>query len=196
MKAAAKEGHTETVDLLLGRGAATEARDNVGWLPWPRLCEQLIYAASKGHTETVDFLLRRGAAIEARDNVGNTALMRAASNGHSKMISLLLGRGAAIQARDNDGGTALSIAWQHNHHVIVETLQRRVLSLFLSFFFRCSSCAYLHTAPRDRSRFPLTSSCRQPAWPDVTQPAKLDDFFMQSTLTRAVHFKKLQFTPG
>ena len=43
---AAQNGHTATVDLLLIRGAAIEAKDGDGWTA-------LIWAAARGNTETV-----------------------------------------------------------------------------------------------------------------------------------------------
>jgi hypothetical protein len=74
---AADKGHTETVALLLEKGADIRADDD-GALRW---------AADGGHTETVALLLNRGADIHAdKDH----ALRWAALNGHTETVALLL----------------------------------------------------------------------------------------------------------
>jgi ankyrin repeat protein len=77
LRVASRAGHTETVVLLLDRGANIHAEDEMA-LQW---------AAEKGHTETVALLLERGADIHA-DN--DWPLQAAASNGHTDTVALLL----------------------------------------------------------------------------------------------------------
>ena len=84
---AAREGQTETVRLLLDRGANIEAENNIGWTV-------LIHAALNGNTETVRLLLDKGADIEAKDNYGKTALTHAAYWGRTEIVTLLLDNGA------------------------------------------------------------------------------------------------------
>ena len=63
---AAQNGHTATVDLLLIRGAAIEAKDGDGWTA-------LIWAAARGNTATVRLLLDRGASFQATGQRGETS---------------------------------------------------------------------------------------------------------------------------
>ena len=53
---AARRGRTETVALLLDRGADINATDNYRWTP-------LHLAANWGHTKTVALLKKRGAKL-------------------------------------------------------------------------------------------------------------------------------------
>jgi ankyrin repeat protein len=85
---AAFDGETQTVALLLDRGANIHADNDYA----------LQAAAGNGHTETVALLLDRGADIHADDNL---ALGWAADGGHTQIVALLLERGADIHA-DND----------------------------------------------------------------------------------------------
>ena len=100
---AARMGQTETIVLLLDRGANIEAENDIGWTA-------LMLAALNGNTETVRLLLDKGADIEAKDNKGRTALMLAVRMGRIEIVTLLLDRGANIEAKDNKGRTALIFA--------------------------------------------------------------------------------------
>ncbi|KAH6950848.1 Pfs, NACHT and ankyrin domain protein [Fusarium avenaceum] len=113
---ASKNGHTETVKLLLSRGSDVMAR-----------------TSQRGQIETVKLLLSRGSDVVARDDEGRTALhlaserghteaaklllsrgsdvmARAAENGHTETVKLLLSRGSDVMARDDEGRTALESA--------------------------------------------------------------------------------------
>ena len=59
-------GRTETVGLLLDRGAHIEQSDRDGKTG-------LMWAAQNGRLDTVELLLKRGARVNVRDNKGNTA---------------------------------------------------------------------------------------------------------------------------
>jgi ankyrin repeat protein len=67
---AAANGHTETVKLLLDRGAAIDVRDNEGKTA-------LVWAREKGHTEIVQLIeaaLQKAAAQPSmlpKNNTGN-----------------------------------------------------------------------------------------------------------------------------
>jgi uncharacterized protein len=104
---AAAKGHTETVDLLLDRGASIEAKSAVDGRT------ALMLAAAKGHTETVGMLLDRGASIEATCNDGGTALIISAENGHIPVVFMLLDRGAAEDAKECRIACMYAAANQH-----------------------------------------------------------------------------------
>jgi ankyrin repeat protein len=86
---AAKHGDSETVTLLLERGADIRAIDDLA----------LRWAAGNGHTKTVALLLERGANINAKKNQG---LRGAADGGHTQTVALLLGRDADIHAENDE----------------------------------------------------------------------------------------------
>ena len=86
---AAQYGHTETVKLLLDRGADVNTKTNYG-------NTALIKAAFYGLTEAATLLLDRGADIHATDNDGSSALMAATQNGHNKCLYELLEYGAKL----------------------------------------------------------------------------------------------------
>ena len=91
---------TTNIELLLDRGANTEARDNLGYTP--------LHQAAFWNTPLaiVAVLLDGGANIEARDDRGQTPLHIAAFFGERPaVISLLLDRGANFVARDKEGFT-------------------------------------------------------------------------------------------
>ena len=115
---AARGGHTETVQLLLDKGANANAADSYGRTA-------LHGAAWGGHTEMVQLLLDKGANAKAATSDGRTALHGAAWRGHTETVQLLLravvrllehagpndiGDGATsadASADDNSGWTAL-----------------------------------------------------------------------------------------
>ncbi|KAH7165344.1 ankyrin repeat-containing domain protein [Dactylonectria macrodidyma] len=109
---AAQQGLSNTVNLLLERGADPRATDVSNRSP-------LHYAAESGVPQTVQLLLNHGADVRTTDVRNRTALHEAAKQGTSGTVELLLNRGADSQAIDVDDKTALYEAALHNH---VETL--------------------------------------------------------------------------
>ena len=96
LKLAAINGHTNTLILLLSKGAKVDKRDKDGLTP-------LLAAAHQGHNEVCGLLLDKGKAdLEDTDQVGNTALNLAALNGHASTVSLLLSRGAIVDTKGGD----------------------------------------------------------------------------------------------
>src|SRR6266545_2137827 len=85
---AARQGHTEVVELLLAAGESPRAayRNDLTALMW---------AAAYGHAGTVKLLLGRGADANARDNRGKTALAMAVEGRHEETAQLLRKAGAA-----------------------------------------------------------------------------------------------------
>ncbi len=145
---AVDKGHTETVQLLLARGAVVNARNNKGetalmyaaWNGDARLVQvlldkgaavnaknhdgwtALIDAGIGGHTAVVQALLARHANPNAKNSEGRTALMAAAWNGHSATAQALLGSGADVNGQNKDGWTALMFAAWNGHTALVKTL--------------------------------------------------------------------------
>lgn len=106
---AAHAGRTATVNLLLDRGAAIDAKNFMNMTA-------LHLAACNGQTETVQVLLRRGAkpdphnAADAWSYILSTPLICAAHDGHLDTVKALLAGGAAINAATSFGMTALHYA--------------------------------------------------------------------------------------
>ena len=100
---AADQGHTETVEVLLARGADTSAVDREGNTP-------LHLASLEGHTATAGVLLDDGADTEAKRKLGYTALHLASGKGHAETAGMLLDHGADPTAELPDGKTAHSMA--------------------------------------------------------------------------------------
>jgi ankyrin repeat protein len=113
---AAKEGHEDIVNILIGHGADLEARDDKAGVT------ALMSAATRGRTEMVQLLLDRGAEINARANDGKTALILAAFLGQADTVKLLIEKGANVNAQDKGGRTALSLAKSFGRRNIVEML--------------------------------------------------------------------------
>ena len=113
---AARYGHTEIVEGLLGQGAdreaqAIDARD------------ALYIASEQGHTAIVPILLDRGFAINQRADNGWTPLLIAAARGHVGVVELLLSRKEIELDWRSDGGfTAIYWASYYNHPEIIGLL--------------------------------------------------------------------------
>jgi len=87
--AAANDGSSATVKLLLDRGANPTERDSQQSTP-------LLAAAGANDLVSMRLLLEHGADPNDSDGFGMTPLIQAAGNGNLKAIELLLGRGAKV----------------------------------------------------------------------------------------------------
>jgi len=127
---AAERGHTETVAVLLARGADPNAVMSGGCVSTARRCipvpgwTALMIAAAEGHPDAVDLLLEKGAYPDAMNSYRHTALMFASSYGFTKIVDSLLKKGADpnIIPADKEGAPALVAAAAGNHISIVEAL--------------------------------------------------------------------------
>ena len=117
---AASEGNTETVQLLLEKGADINMKDKDE-------NTALHLAAGYGQTETVQLLLEKGAKINEMNDEGLTALHLAASQGHTSIVKKLLNhRDADINIKGgNDGSTPLHLATGYGQTETVQLLLDR-----------------------------------------------------------------------
>src|ERR1044071_1884212 len=86
---AAKQGDTDKVRKLLGKGADVNAKDLNGRTA-------LMEAALWRRTETVKVLLDKGADVNAKDNKEETALLATARVGLAEIVKMLLAKGADV----------------------------------------------------------------------------------------------------
>ena len=112
-------GHTETVTMLLEKGADVNAKDNDGRT-------SLILASRYGHTEIVAMLLKKGADVNAKNIDGYTALIMASERGHAEIVSDLLANGADVNAKDDNDYTALMWVVEFGHTSIVDLLEKAI----------------------------------------------------------------------
>lgn len=103
LTAAARNGRTETVQVLVSRGAMLDRMNKRGETA-------LLLAVREGHWAVAERLLQSHADAELMDAAGKTALIVAAEEGHVGIIELLVNRGAALGAQDLEGLSALSWA--------------------------------------------------------------------------------------
>ncbi|MEZ4598284.1 MAG: ankyrin repeat domain-containing protein [Syntrophotaleaceae bacterium] len=89
------------VQLLLQRGAETEARDDLGMTP-----------LFNKDTVLAEMLLAAGSDLEARSDQGNTPFLWHAYSGYLEGLQFLKARGANVRACNADGKNALDIARQ------------------------------------------------------------------------------------
>jgi ankyrin repeat protein len=150
MHAAASEGQTDILSLLIQHGADVNDRRIAFGTP---LClaagsakleagqillkhgvdvdgcdgsnnTALIYAIISRDIEFARMLLERGAMIDARCNsrAGWTALHWAAYRGRTEFVRLFLEHGADVNARNVFGDTPFKLASRRGHHEVAELL--------------------------------------------------------------------------
>ncbi|XP_014088490.2 protein TANC2 isoform X1 [Bactrocera oleae] len=104
LTAAARNGCSDTVAILLPKGARIDARNKQDFTA-------LWLAVKEGHWAVVEKLIQNGADIDEPVTIARkTPLMIAAEEGHIELLELLIERGAALEAQDEEGFTALSWA--------------------------------------------------------------------------------------
>ena len=130
-------GSISEVTDLLDAGVSLTIRDNLGYTPLHRACDDgsdaspeivellLARGAGKGEaTSSEGVVLAKGKAIDSRDNNMATALMLAAGGGQAKIIELLVAAGADLGSQDEFGMRPLHYAAESGHADAVETLLR------------------------------------------------------------------------
>lgn len=114
---AASEGRNEEVQLLLGKSATVQDRDDDGW-------SALMHAAYQGHLGIVRALLDRGADVNAKTKTNSTPLIAASSQGHTEVVELLLSHKAYPNAKDASGKGAIDYASEKGYVTVVGALKK------------------------------------------------------------------------
>ena len=114
----------QAVEVLLGSGADSLARNDRGEVADPTSCELWPTPAFAHATDREAFVgcLEAGADIGATDYRGNTVLHHAAFHPDPSVTALLLGSGADAAARNESGATPLHVAAEHDNAEIATTL--------------------------------------------------------------------------
>lgn len=115
---AAREGHNEAVQRLLGAGADPNAATNVCYYQ----ATTLFAAAMMGHVGVVQQLLNAGGRFDVGNSHGYTPLHAAAGSGQLAVVQLLIGAGANVSTPAIAGHTALHEAAADKHHGVVTLL--------------------------------------------------------------------------
>lgn len=112
LMAAAANGHTEIVHLLIDHGAQTKTHTEFA----------LSTAAAKGHESVVATLLGNGCDIEECDYYGQVPLHHACLSGRDNVFKLLISHGANHFTKDRNGRSALDMAVESGSEEIVKWL--------------------------------------------------------------------------
>ena len=116
---ASMEGHTETVQALLAKGAEKEAKNNDGWTA-------LMMACYKGRLNVMKALLLAGANKDTKEpEHGFTALALGIQVSNYYVVKALLDAGASTEVADKWGNTPLIRASQlHSRNVNIMVIQK------------------------------------------------------------------------
>ena len=112
---ATKEGHHQTIQFLLDKGADINAQDTEFGSP-------LSAASARGYDQIVQMLLDKGADINAQGGDCGNALQAASAGGYDQIVQILLDKGADINAQGGDCGNALQAASAGGNNQIVQIL--------------------------------------------------------------------------
>lgn len=112
---AARRGHLEILEMLLGYNAEVDCVDDFGKTP-------LHFAIEGGHTTVAKMLLEHGSDKSLVTTDGDTPLHVAASRGHLDIVETLLFFGADIESKDNKERTPLCCAIENRKCAVVRAL--------------------------------------------------------------------------
>ena len=111
-------GESDTVNILLQRGAEVKVADRNQWTP-------LHYACQRGNVITVRDLIAKGADVTAITREGLQPIHVSAAYGHWGPIQLLELRGVDLATRDKEENTPLHIAAREGHFRLCRLLLSR-----------------------------------------------------------------------
>lgn len=113
--AAAQNGFTDIVDLLIKNHAVIDNLSFKGYTPLHNACQH-------GFAPVAKILCQAGAVVNRVSPNGSTALYFASQNGHDECVKVLLEFGADPEIAYSFGYTALYTASQHGHLAVVKRL--------------------------------------------------------------------------
>lgn len=121
LKAAARNGQLEMMQLLIARGASVRHQNADGFTALHCAVGAPAYD-QQFQADCVGLLLEHGAEPNTVDNEGATALMNAAWFGAELSVKALVKAGADPSIKDQKGRTARDLAEQRGHPAIVAML--------------------------------------------------------------------------
>ena len=158
---AVRNGDSEMVRLLLGRGANASVRNRYGVTP-------LTLAATNGDATMIRVLLVAGADPNTMVTEGQTVLMIAARTGRPEAIDVLVEAGANVNARESwMGETALMWAAADDHASAVRALVKHGAEIDA----RSTTVAYPPQKPKDPSNY-VTSFVPKGQWTPLMYAAR------------------------
>ena len=144
---AARNGHLNSVKILLGYGADIEARGTLNIEDEViEGCTPLWAAADTGHLDVVKLLIKRKADVDGRASKGSTPLRVAAHEGHLDIVRCLVESGADVNARNFYEATPLIVACYHGHLSVVTYLINK--GAFVDLQAKDGNTALHHAAER------------------------------------------------
>ena len=111
-------GHSETVALLVARGAdlGMTARN-------PMRIQALHAGAASGSFEVVRVLAEAGASVNAKQQGGWAPLHEAVNRNHLEMVRCLLAHGADPRQQNDEGKSAIGVAADKGHLDVLKALK-------------------------------------------------------------------------
>ena len=142
---AARNGHLNSVKILLGYGADIEARGTLKTgIEVIEGCTPLWAAASFGRLDVVKLLIEQNADVDGRTSTGSTPLRTAVINGHLDVVRCLVESGADVNARNDYESTPLMAACYYGHVSVVTYLINK--GAFMDLQYQDSGNTALHDA--------------------------------------------------
>ena len=142
---AARNGHLNSVKILLGYEADIEARGTLKIRDEVvEGCTPLWAAAATGHLDVVKLLIERNADVDGRTSRSGTPLRVAAHEGHLDVVRCLVESGADVNARNDCESTPLMAACYWGHLSVVTYLIDK--GAFMDLQYKDAGNTALHDA--------------------------------------------------